>query len=244
MNYILSILILTTCINASEYKYIKPIAVEIAPVKKAIVKSAPLDDDSDGVLNHKDKCPNTKSGEKVDKDGCLIKQDLDYDGVPDEDDECPDTMIGVEVDYKGCELDSDDDGVVDSKDRCPDTSRDFVVDEYGCPKTATLKATFGSSMYNISDKLLSDLEEFSLFLKENRAYQVIIYGYTDSIGSVESNKVLSQNRANAVKEALKRHGIRRTRLTAIGRGEADPVADNADREGRAINRRIEVELLE
>ena len=243
MKYLLTLFTLTIYLNASEFAYIKPIAVEVAPLKKA-VESTPLDSDADGVLNHEDKCPNTKSGEKVDKFGCLLKEDSDNDGVPNEADKCPNTIIGTKVNYSGCEVDSDDDGIVDSKDKCPDTSKDFVVDGYGCPQTATLKVNFASKKYNVSEKLVNDLQNFALFLKENKGYQVIIYGYTDNIGDEAVNKKLSQNRANAVKEALIRYGIKRTRLTAIGKGEADPIADNKDKEGRAKNRRIEVELLQ
>ena len=227
----------------SEYIYITPIAVEVAPVKKA-VESEPLDKDGDGVLDKDDKCPNSKAGEKVDQFGCLIKSDKDKDGVPDDVDQCPNTPEGTKVDTNGCELDSDDDGIVDSKDKCPNTSKDFVVDGYGCPQTATLKIHFKPNKSDIDQNLIDDLQNFALFLKENKGYDVIIYGYTDSMGNAKKNQALSQRRANAVKEVLIRYGISATRLTAIGKGEADPVADNATPEGRAQNRRIEVELLQ
>ena len=243
MKYLLPMLALALSLSASEFTHIQPIAVEEAPVAKA-VESAPLDSDSDGVLDRNDKCPNTKAGEKVDSVGCLLVPDSDKDGVPDTDDKCPNTIAGTKVDYRGCELDSDDDGIVDSKDQCADTSKDFVVDGYGCPQTATLKVNFEPSKYNVSEELINDLQNFALFLKENPGYQIIIYGYTDSIGSAIANKKLSQNRANAVKEALSRYGIKNTKMTAIGKGEADPIADNMNKAGRAQNRRIEVELLQ
>ena len=247
MKYLLSLFTLAFFLNASEFAYIEPVAVEEAPIEKVVeevVKEVPLDSDVDGVFDGEDKCPNTQSGEKVDKYGCLIKQDSDKDGVPDEDDKCPNTLGGIKVDYRGCELDSDDDGIVDSKDKCSNTSKDFAVDGYGCPQTAILKVNFAPGKYNVSDDLVNDLQNFALFLKENRGYEVIIYGYTDSLGSAVSNKKLSLNRANAVREALTRYGIKRTSLTTIGKGEADPIADNTTKEGRAQNRRIEVELLQ
>lgn len=243
MKYLLVVLALSFFAYASEFAHIQPVAVEEAPVIK-VVESAPLDSDSDGILDKGDKCPNTQAGEKVDEFGCMIKLDADKDGVPDEDDKCPNTSAGTKVNDKGCELDSDDDGIADSKDKCPDTSKDFVVDGYGCPQTATLKVNFAPNKYNVSDELINDLQNFALFLKENPGYQVIIYGYTDSSGNKVANKELSQNRANAVKEALSRYGINTTKMTAIGKGEADPIADNTTKEGRAQNRRIEVELLQ
>ncbi|WP_373036856.1 OmpA family protein [Sulfurimonas sp.] len=251
MKYLLAVLAFSFFAHASdvapktesEFTHIQPVAVEEAPVVKA-VEVTTLDSDSDGVLDKDDKCPNTQAGEKVDASGCMIKLDSDKDGVPDEDDKCPNTAAGTKVDDKGCELDSDDDGVVDSKDQCPDTSKDFVVNGYGCPQTATLKVNFATNKYNVSDELIDDLKTFAMFLKDNPGYQIIIYGYTDSVGNEQANKKLSQNRANAVKEALSRYGINTTKMTAIGKGEADPVADNETKEGRAQNRRIEVELLQ
>lgn len=234
----------TTATQAQgEFQYIQPISVEEAPIQKA-VKPELLDSDGDGVLDGEDKCPNTKVGESVDKFGCLVKKDADKDGVPDDDDKCPGTREGLAVDYRGCELDSDDDGILDSKDQCPNTSKEFVVDGYGCPQTATLKVTFEPNKYKVSDDLVNQLQVFALFLKENVGYQVIIYGYTDSIGDAKKNKELSQKRADSVKQALTRYSIKETRLTAIGKGEEHPIAENKTKEGRAQNRRIEVELIQ
>ena len=233
----------TNVIIQNPYQYIEPIAIEEAPAN-LVVEAEPTDKDADGVLDEIDRCPNTKLGEEVDEFGCLIKKDADKDGVPDDDDKCQNTPEGIKVDYRGCEVDSDDDGIPDSKDKCENTSKDFVVDGYGCPQTATLKVTFKSGRYDVDKKLINDLQNFALFLKENKGYDVIIYGYTDSMGKAASNLKLSQNRANAVKEALTRYGISETRLTSIGKGEENPVGDNKTKEGRAQNRRIEVELLQ
>ncbi|QFR48957.1 OmpA family protein [Sulfurimonas lithotrophica] len=230
--------------SISEYQFVKPIAIEKAPVKEIVPQETVSDKDGDGVLDEKDRCPNTKEGEKVDEFGCLVKLDSDKDGVPDSDDKCPNSQEGTQVDYRGCEVDSDGDGIADSKDTCPDTSKEFVVDGYGCPQTATLNVNFKSSKWDIDEKLISDLQTFALFLKENKGYDVIIYGYTDSVGKAAANKTLSQNRAEAVKEVLTRYGISTTRLTAIGKGEENPIGDNSTKEGRAQNRRIEVELLQ
>ncbi len=236
-------LFLFISLNANDdFSLIKPISIEVSQVQRSVV-AKPLDDDSDGVLNRDDKCPNTKNGENVNKFGCLVKDDIDNDGVPDKDDKCPNTIKGAGVDTQGCELDSDNDGIVDSKDECPNTSTEFVVDGYGCPQTATLNINFNYKKYNISDELIDGLKEFALFLKENNGYQVVIYGYTDSVGTKKSNKILSQKRANAIKESLMRYGISITRLTAIGMGEENPIADNESEDGKASNRRIEVELI-
>lgn len=141
-------------------------------------------------------------------------------------------------------LDDDNDGVINEQDKCPNTSSDFMVDGYGCPQTMILNINFGYKKVTLSEDDVKDLEKFAKFLKDNRGYQVVIYGHTDSAGSQAYNRKLSQKRADSVKEGLIRYGINETRLTSIGKGEAEPIADNKNKEGRAKNRRIEIELIQ
>jgi OOP family OmpA-OmpF porin len=96
-----------------------------------LCKEEELDSDGDGVLDYKDKCPNTPKGVKVDEKGCPL--DSDGDGVFDSMDKCPNTPKGVKVDEKGCPVDSDGDGVLDYMDKCPNTPKGVKVDEKGCP---------------------------------------------------------------------------------------------------------------
>ncbi|WP_420468328.1 OmpA family protein [Panacagrimonas sp.] len=91
----------------------------------------PIDLDQDGVPDYLDKCPNTPPGSPVDSNGCPI--DSDGDGVPDHLDECPGTPAGVAVDGKGCPVDADGDGVPDYLDKCPETAPGTAVDAAGCP---------------------------------------------------------------------------------------------------------------
>lgn len=79
-------------------------------------------------------------------------------------------------------------------------------------------------------------------LKENPGVSVEVVGYTDSVGTDAYNQGLSERRANAVKDYLASHGVEGSRLTATGRGEANPVADNATDDGRAQNRRVELDV--
>lgn len=67
-----------------------------------------------------------------------------------------------------------------------------------------------------------------------------VYGHTDSSGSDQTNLELSQARVDAVKAFFLAQGIEADRITAIGRGETEPVADNATAEGRQLNRRVEI----
>lgn len=72
---------------------------------------------------------------------------------------------------------------------------------------------------------------------------IIAVGHTDSIGSETYNQGLSERRANAVKTYLVNRGIDPNRIYTEGKGESQPVASNATREGRAQNRRVELEVV-
>nr|WP_321267133.1 OmpA family protein [uncultured Sulfurimonas sp.] len=101
-------------------------------------KAAPVvvdgDDDNDGVLNSKDKCPNTLAGKTVDADGCFVDGDDDKDGVLNSKDKCPNTLAGKTVDADGCFVDGDDDndGILNSADACAATAVGTAVDASGC----------------------------------------------------------------------------------------------------------------
>ena len=69
-----------------------------------------------------------------------------------------------------------------------------------------------------------------------------IEGYTDNVGNPGFNRLLSEHRANAVRDYLIEHGIESARLVAVGRGTENPVASNNTPQGRALNRRIEFHL--
>ena len=72
---------------------------------------------------------------------------------------------------------------------------------------------------------------------------LIAVGHTDSIGSEQYNQGLSERRANSVKNYLVSKGISADRIYTEGKGELSPVASNATREGRAQNRRVEIEIV-
>ncbi|MCF8131422.1 MAG: OmpA family protein, partial [Deltaproteobacteria bacterium] len=224
------------------------------------------DSDGDGVPDHKDECPNTPKGVKVDEKGCPL--DTDGDGVPDYMDECPDTPRGIEVDAKGCPFDSDGDGVPDYLDECPNTPKGAKVDEKGCPldtdgdgvpdyldecpgtpKGAKVdergcwvisKALFDFNKYQIKTAFYPHLDEIVMVLKQNPDMVVEIQGHTDNVGSEAYNRKLSENRAKAVKNYLIRKGINDQRLIAVGFGKSRPKTTNRTEEGRALNRRVEL----
>jgi len=67
-----------------------------------------------------------------------------------------------------------------------------------------------------------------------------VVGYTDSTGSETHNQQLSELRANAVKNALVIKGVNTARVTTMGMGESNPIADNSTEAGRQLNRRVNV----
>ena len=86
----------------------------------------------------------------------------------------------------------------------------------------------------------SNLNKLIAFLNQYPDRTVVIEGYTDNVGSEEYNQGLSERRADSVKAYLAGQGIGAIRLSALGRGESDPVAGNDSAAGREQNRRVEV----
>ena len=97
---------------------------------------------------------------------------------------------------------------------------------------------FGKSTLNA--QAIKYIEQVAGALKSLPSTKVIVTGYTDNVGSLESNKRVSNNRAKAVSDRLALLGIARTRLSAQGVPLADYVATNETEEGRALNRRVEI----
>ena len=87
------------------------------------------------------------------------------------------------------------------------------------------------------------LDELVGKLKVVNLEGVIALGHTDSIGSNAYNQKLSLRRASAVKAYLVSKGIEANRIHTEGKGEMQPVADNKTKEGRAKNRRVEIEVV-
>ena len=89
---------------------------------------------------------------------------------------------------------------------------------------------------------IETLAEIAGFISQDTNIRVIVEGYTDSYGNYFYNQKLSQLRANIVKSYLVAHGIDVSRISAIGLGSANPMADNENEEGRSQNRRVEIKL--
>ena len=88
------------------------------------------------------------------------------------------------------------------------------------------------------------LDEAARLLQEHAALRVRVEGHTDWTGPEAYNQGLSERRAVAVRDHLAAAGVEASRLSTVGRGESSPMASNETREGRALNRRVELQVLE
>lgn len=204
------------------------------------------DSDGDGVPDNTDNCPNTPGLKSL--AGC---PDADGDGIADGNDNCP-NEAGPAAN-NGCPWpDSDGDGVLDKDDQCPNEAG--TVANNGCPEinpTVEVMDTlneyartilFDTGKATFKKETDPVLKAMTAIFKEYPKASFTIEGHTDSVGSEKSNQLLSERRANAVKDYLVANGISDDRLSAVGYGEAQPIDDNKTRAGRANNRRVEVKL--
>ena len=138
-------------------------------------------------------------------------------------------------------LDSDGDGVLDENDLCPDSAPGAAVDRSGCADASAAldNILFAVNSAELTPTGLDAVAELADILRRYPERQVIIEAHTDSQGSEAYNLDLSARRAASVREALIAEGIPAERLSSQGKGESEPVADNATAEGRARNRRVE-----
>ncbi len=174
----------------------------------------------------------------------VAPKDSDNDGVADSIDECPTTPAGAAVDNKGCALDSDNDGVADYKDQCPNSKAGAMVNELGCVDAFVLEGVnFHTNSADLTDAAKAILAPIALAHHTHHTdVSLLVSGHTDSQGASAYNQDLSERRAAAVVAFMVEQGCSETKLTSVGFGEDNAIADNATKEGRAQNRRVELSV--
>jgi len=208
------------------------------------------DTDGDSVFDKDDKCPE-EAGDPM-NNGCPWI-DSDGDEVLDKDDKCPEEA-GATENY-GCPWpDTDGDGILDKDDECIDEKG--TVANNGCPEVPKVTAEvqkqlnayaktilFNSGKASIKAESTAVMVDIISILKEYPDAKFTVEGHTDSVGSKATNQRLSEARALSVKEFLVDKGIDSFRLSAVGYGEDKPIATNMYKDGRAQNRRVEINLV-
>jgi OOP family OmpA-OmpF porin len=206
----------------------------------ASLKGCP-DSDNDGITDTEDKCPSVAGVAKY--QGCPIP-DQDKDGIIDENDKCP-QEFGV-ARYDGCPVpDGDNDGINDEEDKCPAVSG--VPELGGCPKIKFEAAPilFAVNSAALSATAVSELDRVVTVLNDNKDFNLVVTGYTDATGADKYNTTLSNKRADAVVKYLESKGIPKSRIsTVVGLGKDHAVGDNSTKEGRRLNRRVELKIAQ
>lgn len=146
------------------------------------------------------------------------------------------------------DLDSDGDGVPDSIDACPGTPMNVVVDERGCPVPVDitdelkmeLRVFFDNDKSTIKNQYKPEIAKVAEKMREYPNSTARVEGHASKTGpSARYNQRLSEARAVAVKSMLTNEfGIAPNRVSTVGYGYDQPIADNNTEEGRAMNRRV------
>ncbi len=103
--------------------------------------------------------------------------------------------------------------------------------------------TFDVDKYAIKSGMKSVLNDIASTVNQYPKTMINIAGHTDSTGSDSHNQTLSERRADAVRSYLTSRGVMKERIHTTGYGESQPIASNDSADGRALNRRVEIELV-
>ncbi len=102
---------------------------------------------------------------------------------------------------------------------------------------------FDTDKSDLKDAARTNIANLSTTMKNNPETNITIIGHTDADGSDAYNYTLSQKRADAVKMFALTQGLPASRLTTVGKGETEPIADNTSVSGKAQNRRVEIVIV-
>lgn len=147
---------------------------------------------------------------------------------------------GAPVPATGCVTeDGDSDGVNNCNDKCPNTLKGAHVNAFGC---WVVDIKFDNDKSNIKPQYYHELDNAITVINKNPGLNIEVQGHTSSTGTAAYNQKLSERRASAVKNYLSSKtnaGV----LTTRGFGLTQPIDTNETEEGRANNRRVQLEVL-
>ncbi len=212
-----------------------------------------IDTDQDGVIDRFDKEPRTPLGVAVYANGIAV--DSDGDTIPDYKDKC--RFEPGPPNNEGCPItgDQDKDGIPDRLDKCIDIKGLEIY--IGCPNEETLKLkevvevlSYSKNIYFETDSneirsatYYTMLDEVANIMLKNPNVSFSVSGYTDNIGDEGYNQRLSERRAKEARLYLIARGVEEDRVSAKGYGELNPKYDNKTKQGRQLNRRVEIKSV-
>jgi outer membrane protein OmpA-like peptidoglycan-associated protein len=215
-------------------------------------RTDPLNKDSDG--------DGLSDGDEVIKyHGDPLKVDTDGDGISDGDEVNRYKTDPSKADTDGdglsdgdelnkhrtdpLKVDTDEGGMVDGAEikagKNPLDPKDDLFDLSKGKKVILHGINFDTNKFKVLPESEWILEKARASMVANPDATIVISGHTDSVGSDEDNRTLSQKRAQAVKDWLVEKGINAGRMKVVGKGELEPMATNETEDGKAQNRRIE-----
>lgn len=179
--------------------------------------------DTDPVVDTIDQCDNSIENMDVKVSGCQ-KEDINQTGYPHEGDWQITPYITAD-DYSS-----------------PVDDSQLTSESYGDLKEKTLVLEMHADSKSLTSEARMQLDAFAAKLKDAPAASILIEGYTASDKDTAENKMLSEKRANLVKDVLIDLGVDSSQVTAVGRGVENPRAPNNTRDGRRMNRRVEISV--
>jgi outer membrane protein OmpA-like peptidoglycan-associated protein len=207
-----------------------PEVATVVPIAKACSDGA--DNDGDGKIDHPADpgCGSAEDDDETDPPACADGKDNDGDG-----------KIDFPADM-GCSSQDD----TDEADPCRTPAAGERVSLTGCGTGDLIVLQgvtfeFDKSRLTSNAKTILDTVTDELISHSNILFE--IGGHTDSKGSDEYNQRLSEQRAETVMRYFVGKGVAAQRMTSVGYGESQPVADNETDEGRELNRRIEIKII-
>ncbi len=145
-------------------------------------------------------------------------------------------VIGEQLDYTSFVVPSPPPGAVFN-------TRTLEI-RYKLPESIVLKNVhFASGKSTLETESYATLDQLAEYLIRKKNMRIRVEGHTDSDGSASSNKMLSENRAKAVKSYLVDKGVSSEMIEAKGLGEEKPLEDNSTESGKASNRRTEIHII-
>lgn len=137
-------------------------------------------------------------------------------------------------------------GIMDSQaedlqDKLPNARVERVGE--GIQVTFDSGILFDVGQANLRAAAQQNLSDLAASLEDYEGTDVVVFGHTDSTGGDDLNQRLSEQRADAARTYLLAQGLESDRVSAVGRGEMDPIASNETVEGRQENRRVEIAIF-